>query len=69
MDKSIKIIRKEQLLFVIVFDKDTDMMIYNPKLEIIAEMFENSIDWCSWYGNVSQFKDLLNDAKQILLED
>ena len=69
MDKSMKIIRKEQLMYVLVYDKDTDMMLYNSKLEMIAEMFENCIDWCSWYGNVSQFKDLLNDAKQLLIED
>ena len=69
MDKSMKIIRKEQLMFVLVYDRDTEMMLYNSKLEIVAEMFENSIDWCSWYGNVSQFKDLLIEAKQILLEE
>ncbi len=67
MDKSMKIIRKKILLFALVYDKDTDMNLYNPKLEIIAEMFENSIDWCKWYGNISQFKDLLEDTKQILL--
>ena len=34
-DKSMKIIRKEQLMFVLVYDKDTDMTLYNPKLEIV----------------------------------
>jgi hypothetical protein len=68
LDKSIKIIRKKEIILALVSDRDTNLNIYYPKLELISVMIEKSIDWFEWDGNVSKFRALMESAKQVLLD-
>jgi len=69
LEKTIMIHTKNSIVMLLICDKDTsNLPQYYPKLELISVMFEKSIEWFSWDGNVSKFQKLLDAAKEILLD-
>jgi len=66
--KQIIIHKKEHVLIMLVCEKETNLNLLQPKLELIAMMFEKAIEWFKWDGIISKYDELIESAKNLLLE-
>jgi len=68
LEKKIIIYRKKSIIMLLICDKDTNLNLYYPKLELISIMFEKGIEWSGgWDGNVSKYQEFVNVSKEVLL--
>mgnify|MGYP006286959119 CR=1 FL=1 len=68
LKRQIIIHKKSNVLLILVCEKETDLDRLHPKLELIAMMFDKTIDWFEWDGVISKYDDLVKSTKNILLE-
>ena len=67
-EKKIMIHRKKAIFMLLICDKDTNLNLYWPKLELISTMFEKGIEWSGgWDGNVSKYQEIVKVSKEVLL--
>lgn len=68
LEKKILIYRRSTIVILLICDKDTNLNLYWPKLELISIMFEKGIEWSGgWDGNVSRFNEFVKVSKEVLL--
>jgi len=68
LERQIIIHKKANTLLILVCEKKINLDALYPKLELIAMMFDKTIDWFEWDGVISKYDELLESTKKILLE-
>ncbi|MHA1149901.1 MAG: hypothetical protein ACTSR8_16820 [Promethearchaeota archaeon] len=65
--KQVIVYKKKFVLVVLICDENDEPDYYLPKIEYIANLFDNGCDWSNWCGDVSMFGEIIKTATNILV--
>ncbi|MHA1275217.1 MAG: hypothetical protein ACTSQS_17575 [Promethearchaeota archaeon] len=57
-ERQVIIYKQKYIFLVLICDEDDDPNMYLTKIEYIANLFNEGVDWTNWYGETTMFDEI-----------